>query len=69
MRGKPLLLKRKKYHMTEKKFGWRRENLSAALHIPGKDKPDGNSRPASAPVQPARQPDETSSEVAPAAKS
>ena len=55
--------------MTEKKFGWRRENLSAVPNAPSGDKPDDNSKPASVADPPATQPDKTPAEVAPVPKS
>jgi hypothetical protein len=50
--------------MAEMKFGWRRENLSAAPNTPSDDTPDDNSKPAPA----AEQRENTPAEVAPAPK-
>jgi len=55
--------------MAEKKFGWRRDNLSAAPNAPSKDSPDDKSKPAPVADQPATQRENTPAEVAPAPKS
>jgi len=54
--------------MAEKKFGWRRDNLSAAPNPSSKDWPDDRSKDTLAADRPPAQPERTPAEGAPTLK-